>query len=290
MAEWQAADAFAKVNLGLVISSLASDGYHPLLSLAQSVSWADRLELGPAEDDEFTVDGMDPSEDNLAWRALQAVRSEAGSHRPVALRLRKKIEVAAGLGGGSADAAATLGLAGRSFGVPHDRLPDLALQLGADVPYCLVGGLALLEGRGERISARPAVNGYALGIVVPDFQLSTPAVYRQWDEMGEPHGRPIPSSALPPGLREYDPLRNDLEPAAEALAPQVGEWRAELAARWGRPVAMTGSGPALFGFFVDEDEAGSAVLDRPAGARAGRAVVPVPRGWRKVAGTLADPE
>jgi len=289
MAEQQAAEAFAKVNLGLVVSSRGSDGYHPLTSLAQSVSWADRLALEPSDDDEFTAEGMESSHDNLVWRAVEAIRTEVGSTQPIAVHLEKSIAVAAGLGGGSADAAAGLALAAELFGVPADRLGELALELGADVPFCLSGGLALLEGRGDRVSPRPMVGGYALAIVVPDLELSTPAVYRQWDEMGEPEGVPIPAAHLPPGLRSYEPLRNDLQPPAEALAPEVADWRSELAARWGRSVAMSGSGPALYGFFVDEDEAGDAISDRPAGARAMATAVPMPRGWRKVPGTLADP-
>jgi 4-diphosphocytidyl-2-C-methyl-D-erythritol kinase len=134
------------------------------------------------------------------------------------------------------------------------------------------------------------VGGYALGIAVPDFELSTPDVYRAWDEIGEPEGPAFPDSALPPGLRTFAPMRNDLQPAAEAIAPELADWRSELANRWGRPVAMSGSGPALFGFFVDEDEANDAVSAHPAGARAVHAAVPVPQGWREVPGTLAGPE
>lgn len=285
-----AAEAFAKVNFGLTVSSRGSDGYHPVVSLVQSVSWSDRIELVQAGEDRLVVEGMHRSEDNLAWRALQAVRSAAGSAAPMSLTLKKSIAVAAGLGGGSADAAATLALAAGVCGVAADQLPGLALQLGADVPFCLTGGLALLEGRGERVGALPPSEPFAIGIVVPDVELSTASVYRQWDQMGEPQGRGFPTAALPPGLRGYDPLRNDLQPAAEALAPQLADWRADLAARWGRPVTMTGSGPALFGFFVDADEAHAAVADRPGRARAARAVSPVPRGWRKVTGTLTDPE
>lgn len=290
MAEQRAAHAFAKVNLGLIVSSVGSDGYHPLVSLVQSVSWADYIELSVAAEDTFTVAGMDGSDDNLAWQAVEAVRSEIGSRCPVALHLQKRIAVAAGLGGGSADAAAGLALAADLIGLSSDRLPELAFDLGADVPFCLTGGLAVLEGRGERVRSEPTVPGYALGIVVPGFELSTSAVYRQWDDMGEPIGDEFPASQLPPGLRGYQPLRNDLQPAAESLIAEAADWRTDLADRWGRPVAMSGSGPALFGFFVDEEEAAAAVADAPPGVRASAAAVPVPRGWREVPVTLAGPE
>ena len=118
MAERRTADAFAKVNLGLIVAGLGSDGYHPLISLVQSISWADRVELVGIEEDAFTVDGMDASDDNLAWRAIEAVRVRGGidgarwrSH------LDKRIAVAAGLGGGSADAAAAPGAGRRLYGV-----------------------------------------------------------------------------------------------------------------------------------------------------------------------------
>lgn len=289
MADRWAADAFAKVNLGLVVAARGADGFHPLVSLTQSVSWSDRVTVGLSEDDAFSAEGIEPEDTNLLWRAIEAVRTEAGSIRPLTVHLDKQIAIAAGLGGGSADAAAGLGLTSRLFGVPDERLPALGLELGADVPFCLSGGLAILEGRGEQVSPLPLVGDYALGIAVPNFELSTPAVYGRWDEMGEPEGRSFPGGELPPGLRDYVPLRNDLLPAAESLAPQLGDWRADLSERWGRPVAMSGSGPALFGFFLDEDEAADAIVDCP-GARAAHAVVPVPQGWREVPGTLAGPE
>jgi 4-diphosphocytidyl-2-C-methyl-D-erythritol kinase len=290
MAEQVVAEAFAKVNLGLMVKGRGPDGYHPLASLAQSVSWADRLTLSRADDDEFTAVGMDAETENLAWRALEAVRALSSSGGPAALTLHKEIAVAAGLGGGSADAAAVFGLAAEVFGVADEDLAGPAQQLGADVPFCLTGGLALLAGRGEKVTPQPAAGSFAMAIVVPPVELSTPAVYQQWDEMGGPTGAAVSTSHIPPGLRPFQPLRNDLQPAAEALEPQVADWRDELTGRWQRPVAMTGSGPALFAYFIDEDEAASALDDRPEGARAARAVVPVSQGWRKLPGTLAGPE
>jgi 4-diphosphocytidyl-2-C-methyl-D-erythritol kinase len=284
-----AAEAFAKVNLGLVVGSRAADGYHPITSLAQSVSWSDHLELHVAEDDDFTAEGMAASESNLAWRAVMAVRALAGSNRPLSLQLSKRIPVAAGLAGGSADAAAGLGLTAALLGLRAD-LTAAAAELGADVPFCLSGGLAIMEGRGERLTAQRARGGYALGLVVPPVELPTPVVYERWDAMDEPVGPTMPDGALPPTLRDYAPLRNDLQPAAEAIAPEIADWRADLQRHWGRPVMMTGSGPTLFGFFLDEDEAVSAITGRSDEARAARAAVPVSQGWRRVPGTLTAPE
>ena len=281
MADRRGVEAFAKVNLGLVVSARDRSGYHPLVSLVQSVSWTDHLELGDSEEgDSFTAVGMETTEDNLAWKAALAVREVAGSSSPLDASLAKSIPIAAGLGGGSADAAAMLALAAEHFGVPHGPLQELALQLGADVPFCLGGGLAVMEGRGERLSWQADVDGYALAVVVPPTELATSDVYARWDSLGEPVGRSFPGGALPPRLRSYEPLRNDLTPAADDLSPLVSEWRGELQAQWDRPVAMTGSGPALFGYFLDEDEAADAVRAIPDGARAAKAVTPVPQGWR----------
>lgn len=289
MPEPLAAEAFAKVNLGLIVRSRGGDGYHPLLSLAQSISWSDRLEVRSAEDDEFTASGMDADESNLAWRALRTVRGLTSARFPLALHLDKHIPIAAGLGGGSADAAASLALTARMVGYSGDLLGPAA-ELGSDIPFCLSGGFMVLEGRGDVLRPLNPTGGYALGLVVPPVELATPAVYARWDEMGEPEAGAFPEAALPPALREFVPLRNDLAPAAEALEPLVAEWRAELSGRWGRPVAMTGSGPTLFAYFLDEDEARSAIEDRPADARAAFAAVPVSRGWRRLPGTLTDPE
>ncbi len=150
------------------------------------------------------------------------------------------------------------------------------------MPFCVVGGTALVTGRGDVVSPVPAVAGYALAMVVPPVELSTPAVFRAWDDLGGPAGPALPQAAVPPGLRAFEPVRNDLYPAAASLAPAVDEWRAELEARWGRPVALSGSGPSLFAFFVDADEAASALDHIPGGARAAESVEPVGSGWEPI--------
>jgi 4-diphosphocytidyl-2C-methyl-D-erythritol kinase len=133
-------------------------------------------------------------------------------------------------------------------------------------------------GTGERIDPRPALAGFAVGLVVPPIELSTPRVYRRWDRLGGPVGRRLPDTAVPPALRD-EGIVNDLLPAAVAEAPDVGEWQRELAHRWERPVALAGSGPTLFACFVDRDEAAAAIEDVPAGVRDARDAVPVDHGW-----------
>jgi 4-diphosphocytidyl-2-C-methyl-D-erythritol kinase len=279
--------AYAKVNLGLRVGRRRSDGFHGLTSLFQSVSWHDTVEAGFADADTFRAEGdvraLDTTTNNLAWRALELVRREAGSERPIEAALTKRIPVAAGLGGGSADAAAALGLGAGMFDLPLERIEPLTAQLGSDVPFCLRGGAAIVEGRGEVIRPiDPPPAGYALALVVPPVTLLTSDVYRAWDRLDGPAGPPIREQTLPPSLRPYAPLANDLYPAAVALAPLVEEWAGELGERWGGAVAMSGSGPTLFGFFPTEGEAADAVSAIPPGARAARAVVPVREGWEPV--------
>jgi 4-diphosphocytidyl-2-C-methyl-D-erythritol kinase len=277
------ADAFAKVNLSLRVGAAGPTGLHEVDGLFQSIDWSDTVEFEAADEDvlegigsDHVIDGWD----NLVWRALDAARERAGSDRRFRAGLRKAIPVAAGLGGGSADAAAALGLAGRLLGLSADELDTLAPALGSDVPFCLRGGLAHVSGTGGRVSSLAPIRGFALALVVPPIEVATGAVYDAWDRLSGPRGPQVTGNDLPPGLRDYAPLGNDLHAAAVAVAGEIEEWRAELATRWERPVMLTGSGPTLFAYFVDAGEAEDAVRAVPVGARATRAASPVNRGWQ----------
>jgi len=273
--------AFAKINLSLRVAAPGASGLHPLEGWFQSIDWFDRLTIATAEEDSVTssrgaevIDG----EGNLAWRAVVAVREAGVTQPPIALVLDKEIPVAAGLGGGSADAAAALGLAGALLGVDRADLDAIAPSLGSDVPFCLTGGGARVGGEGEQVDPIPFHGGYSLGLVTPPIEVPTAMVYRQWDLMGGPSGSPLPPAAVPPGLRD-EPIVNDLSDAAIAAAPEIAEWRSEIASRWGRPVSLAGSGPTLFSFFLDRDEAAAALGVVPTGARATQAASPVDYGW-----------
>jgi len=214
---------------------------------------------------------------NLAMRALAAVRPAGAA--PVMLRLHKQIPAAAGLGGGSADAAAALSLGAAHFGRTDLDLVPIAARLGADVPFCLTGGAAVMEGYGERLTPLRPMSGFALAVVVPPFELATASVYRRWDDLGGPAGPPIEQRFLPDELRDEAPLINDLTPAAADLQPDLAEWISELRGRWGCPALMSGSGPSLFGFFGSAAEAAEAVAGIP-GARNARACRPSRLGVR----------
>lgn len=281
------AEAFAKLNLSLRVRPRDRTGLHPLHSLMQSIDWPDLLALEEADADSFAVGGLAVPEDesNLAWRALAAARAATVRAGPAALRLEKRIPVSAGLGGGSADAAAVLAMAALRYGVPDERRDSLAPGLGADVPFCLTGGTCLVEGHGERLTSLPPLGGFVLAVVVPPFEVPTAAAYRRWDDLGGPEGPEVPLRLLPPARREGPSPANDLLPAAVSLVPELGDWLAELGRAWDEPVLMSGSGPALFGFFPSAAEAAEAAAAVP-GARAARACRPVPQGWRMPSGTL----
>lgn len=250
-------EAPAKLNLSLHIRPPRPDGYHPLESLVQTIEWCDRLEIEPGEkEDSLEIVGGDlAADDNLVLKATAAVRARSGGLAPLAMRLEKAIPVGAGLGGGSSDAAAAI-LAARDQG--GGNLVDLASTLGADVPLFLTGGTLMMGGVGETIEPLAPLTGFALAVVVPTFGLPTVDVYRRWDELEGPEGEAIPGSDLPPSLRDGMPMRNDLLPAALSLEPRLGDFIADVSARWGISVALTGSGSGCFGYFGTLDEAASA--------------------------------
>ena len=275
------ANACAKVNLGLQVRSRDVDGLHPLRGVFQNVDWCDGIIVEDADEDSMVVPGGGAPDDdtNLAWRAVVAARDAGRGARRIRVVLTKRIPSPAGLGGGSADAAAALSLAARHFSVSFDDVRRIAVDLGSDVPFAVVGGTAIVTGRGEFVSPQPDASGFALAIVVPPIALDTAAVYRAWDELNGPKGRGISADDLPPMLRQYAPLANDLYPAAASIDSAIDEWRAELASRWGVPVMMTGSGAALFSYFSTREEAEDAVAIAPNDATAARAAEPINRGW-----------
>lgn len=256
----------AKLNLSLLVSPPRSDGYHPLASLVQTIEWCDLLEVESGEGrDELESD----IEDNLVTRALVIAR-EFGSVPPLTLVLKKEIPVAAGLGGGSSDAAAALTAASEFGDVPRESLAAAASRIGADVSLFLTGGTVLMGGVGEKVeSVRPAT-GFAVAVVVPDFGLSTREVYARWDRLEGPRGDEVPSGLLPPSLRDRMPMRNDLLPAALDVEPLLGDFMADVSSVWGTAVCLTGSGSACFGYFAGLDEASDAASAVSGLAREGR--------------------
>lgn len=252
-------EAPAKLNLSLHVMPPADNGYHPLVSMVQTIEWVDLLEVSGSDEgsDSLVVVGSAvDAEENLVLKAVQAARNEFAVP-PLGLALHKMLPVEAGLGGGSSDAAAALLAAGDAASWPGD-LEGIASGVGADVPLFLAGGTVMVGGFGERIERRRPLGDFAVAVVVPEFGLGTADVYARWDELEGPEVEPIPDEHLPPSLRGDMPMRNDLLPAALALAPQLGDFMADVSSLWNAPVSLTGSGSACFGYFASVDEASDA--------------------------------
>ena len=220
-------DAPAKLTLSLRVTGVRDDGYHLIDAEMVALDFGDRLEI-EAEGDGLELVGadhaIDVGADNLVRRALRLV------DRRAFVRVHKRIPAGAGLGGGSADAAAVLRWAGYREVVG-------AAAIGADVAFCLVGGRARVTGIGEVVEPLPFV-ARTYTLVTPTFGCSTPAVYRMWDAMGGPSG----------------PHGNDLEPAALAVEPRLADVRDALAGASGQQPRLAGSGST---WFVEGDHPGT---------------------------------
>jgi 4-diphosphocytidyl-2-C-methyl-D-erythritol kinase len=265
----------AKVNLGLFVGPRReADGRHELVTVMQSISLADELRLEPgapgATRDELVCPSLPgPAEENLAARALAAFRAASGWDAPsLRLTVDKKIPVAAGLGGGSADAAAALRLAHRASGLGDERLLyELAAGLGADVPAQVAPGRWLATGAGESLQVLPdPLPALELLVLPSSAELSTAAVYREADalglgrEAGELHqfrsqlrialelGAPLPAA------REL--LHNDLEQAAVALCSPIADALEAVAEAGAERALVSGSGPTVVGLFGHANASG----------------------------------
>ena len=205
-------EAPAKVNLSLLVGSAGADGYHPIESLVQTVEFCDSLSVEESDEDSFIVIGADlDEEDNLVVGALRSVRDRVFVP-PVAMQLDKRIPLGAGLGGGSSDAAAMLLAATGLARQPTSLAEDLAPGLGSDVPLFLIGGSIQVSGYGEVIESQRPLEGFAIAIAVPGFELATADVYRKWDRMQGPAGKEAPTRSLPGALTRRDADSQRLDP------------------------------------------------------------------------------
>lgn len=303
----------AKLNLTLAVLGARPDGYHDLHSVMVPLDLADRLSVSvmpPGAADSLHVDGFDagPAADNLVLRAIATARHHArracgneGLPPALASRLEKRIPVAAGLAGGSSDAAAAVDAALEAWGVELDPLARyrLAAELGSDVPFFLSGGPALAEGRGERLTPlgwlRDVTTGRsdpAVLLVTPGVALSTPAVFRAWDDGARVAGGAARLASahladeLRRGIRAADLMArasvlaaaNDLAPAAAAVEPALVPFRRALLRLLGRPVGLSGSGPTHWALYASHAEAAEAADLVRAALVAGELIGPGPRG------------
>lgn len=280
----------AKINLHLRVFPVGADGFHPLRSWFRTVALFDELNfrLGKELDGSDSLDLIetalaiveegadvrlacsDPElatdDSNLALRAAYAYLKRGSI--PLDISLDKHMPAGGGLGGGSSDAAAVLVGLDRLFGcrLPFAELAAMAVRLGSDVPFFLhhqIDGItdATCTGRGEIVQPFEPARRHVVLLILPGLHVSTPAVYRQFDAMPPPpdDGAPDFQGWSPlPALELLPLLRNDLEPPAFSLHPDLGRLRADLEQRLGRIVRMTGSGSTLFTLFDDRTDAEAA--------------------------------
>lgn len=250
----------AKINLFLHVGGRRSDGYHDLESLVTFAQQSDKLAFEPSENLSLAIDGpfgesLDGSEANLVLKAARLLANKMRVSPQARITLTKNLPVSSGLGGGSADAAATLRGLARLWKCQLQSLErmELALSLGSDVPVCLASSTAWIEGRGERMSSAAQIPRLGILLVNPGIAVSTASVFagargsRELDTR-----RPEKWHSVPAFIEFLRGTRNDLEKPARALAPEIGEALDALAACGGVLLTrMSGSGGTCFGLFSD---------------------------------------
>jgi 4-diphosphocytidyl-2-C-methyl-D-erythritol kinase len=257
----------AKVNLGLRILGRREDGYHLLESLFVPIDLADRVQIEPGDTPSVALQldgdapGVPADGSNLALRAARAFLAAAGIEAGLRLVLEKRIPASAGLGGGSSDAAAVLRGLARIYpdAISPEGLRELALGLGADVPFFLDPRPALVTGIGEQIEAISGLPAFPLLLAHPGAPLATADVYRAYDALAASLTPVRTGSTMRwiSALRECgdhalaELLENDLEPAAVRLCPRITELREVIEGSGALAVGMSGSGPTVFGIFRD---------------------------------------
>ena len=265
------APAPAKINLALAVTGRREDGYHLLDSLVTFTAFGDRIGLSPAEADRFTLSGrfsktLAAEGDNLVTRARDrlraAIEATGQAAPPVHIHLEKNLPIASGIGGGSADAAATLRALARLTGRPLP--PDAeVLRLGADVPVCLSGRTARMSGIGEVLAPLPPLPALWVVLVNPRVAVPTPQVFAALTRRDNPPLPELPSGALASAgafaTWLADQTRNDLIPPARAVSPILSEVQSTLAVTPGCLLArMSGSGGTHFGLYASAEAARAA--------------------------------
>ncbi len=265
--------ARAKINLSLDVTGRREDGYHLVRMIMQTLDLCDDLVFENAEAGDgitlITDSGIlnkEQSEgsDNLIIKAAKALEKETGRSFDVYISLTKRIPIAAGLAGGSADAAATLRGLNRLFDLKlsMDELRAIGLKLGADVPFCVEGGLCLCEGIGEILTPLTHLPSYPTVICKPTLFVSTPSVYKAYDSLEKPFHPDV--DAMLKAISEYDGpaipelLGNSLETVTANVHPIIKEIEMSMLKTRALNAVMSGSGPTVFGLYNSVQEADAA--------------------------------
>lgn len=263
--------AYAKINLGLDVLRRREDGYHEVRMIMQSVSLYDKLILKKISKDEIllssNVGALPNNEKNLVYKTIRLMKEEYGITGGVRAELEKRIPMAAGMAGGSTDAAAALIGMNKLFDLKltKEQLMELGVKIGADVPYCILSGTALSEGIGEVLTPlKPMPHCYIL-IAKPRISVSTRFVYENL-EADKLSYHPDIDGMLEAIEEENlqgvtDRLSNVLETVTEKKYPIIGKIKQVMMENGAMNALMSGSGPTVFGIFADEDTAKKALLE-----------------------------
>lgn len=261
-------DARAKINLGLDVLRRRDDGYHEVKMVMQTVGICDRLEFRKLPEDVIRMEtdrrGLPVNEHNLVYRAVRLMKESFGIQEGVFVRLQKNIPIAAGMAGGSADAAAAIHGMDRLFDLKLtlEEKQKLGVKLGADVPYCLMGGTALSEGIGEILTALPAVPCAHLVIAKPAISVSTKFVYENLHANSLKKHPDIDGMVLSIQKGDLTGIASRMENVLETVTikhyPVIAEMKEFLKEQGAMNALMSGSGPTVFGVFEKEETARSA--------------------------------
>lgn len=260
--------AHAKINLSLDVTGKRADGYHEVCMVMQTVSLADVLTFEKTAEPGIRLTCSDPEipcdERNLVWQAAELLMQYGGVTEGIRITLEKNIPHAAGLAGGSSDAAATLHAVNDLFdlGMTDADLCRIGVKIGADVPYCVMGGTALAEGIGEKLTPLPSIPACLIVLARPDVDVPTGRVYHDLDALAfYPHPDVF---AQVESIRKADlggvvrHSGNVLEDVTAAAHPEIGRIEEQLTAHGALGALMSGSGATVFGIFTDRRTAENA--------------------------------
>lgn len=270
--------AYAKINLSLDVTGRRDNGYHDVRMVMQSINLYDELTIcrvpwneteggndTPDKNGRITIESdttaVPLNEDNLIYKAAKLIMDECGIKDSVRIVLKKNIPVAAGMAGGSTDAAAVFKGMNSLFelGLEQERLCDMGVKIGADVPYCIMGGTALSEGIGEILTPMRAMPGCIILIAKPDISVSTGYVYTAFDSLKEKMHPNVDAmiSAIEQGdIREVSKLLgNSLEGVTQEEYPIIKEIKQIMLGNKALGALMSGSGPTVFGLYDDRAQA-----------------------------------
>lgn len=278
-------NAYAKINLGLDVIGRLPNGYHEVKMIMQSVGICDELtfEKQPSGITVTTDSGELPTdENNLIYRAAKLLLDTCSVKEGVRIHLTKRIPIAAGMAGGSTDAAATLKAVNQlfRFGKTKEELMELGVKIGADVPYCILGGTALAEGIGERLTPLPPMPDCHLLVAKPDINVSTKYVYTTLDAapiLFHPDIDGMTAAIFAGDLTGITAkLGNVLETVTVPAHPIISKIKEKFLELGSDGVLMSGSGPTVFGIFSDKTAAEKAYASMKQSSLAGQVFLTIP--------------